>query len=74
MNQQLTVGGIIIFAFVLWTYGINGSPDMKKTINMFLFVLLMSIIILRWETIRPFIIKDSIASKADEMQTGGTRA
>jgi hypothetical protein len=60
LNDQptLTIGGIIGFAFLLWSFGINGSPQTRKMINMFLFVLLVSIVMIRWNIISPFFIKN----------------
>ncbi|MNI20178.1 hypothetical protein D3C73_736480 [compost metagenome] len=79
MNQRFSVAGIIIVAVLLWVYGINGTKEIQKTINSFLFVLLASIIILRWDKISPLIFKNGTTNVTkpvvpDKIQTGGTRA
>lgn len=56
-SSKFTLGGIIAVGVLLWLAGTNGSAELKKTINFFLFVLLLSIVLLRWDVIRPLILK-----------------
>lgn len=57
-SSQFTLFGIIIFAAVLWLSAQSGSVDMKKTINGFLAVLLLSMILLNWSKISPIFFKE----------------
>lgn len=57
MNYQFTVGGVIVLGVVFWAASQNATGEARKTYNLFLFVLLMSMIILNWSKISPLILK-----------------
>lgn len=52
-----TIVGIIIFGIILWTYSQNATGQIRKLINGFLGVLLLSMILLNWSKIKPIFFK-----------------
>lgn len=57
MAYEFTVGGLIVLGVIFWAASQNASGDARKAYNMFLFVLLFSMIILNWSKISPLILK-----------------
>jgi hypothetical protein len=58
MNATFTKLGLLLFAVILWASAQSASAAGKKTINLFLLVLLTSIILLRWANLKPLLIKE----------------
>lgn len=57
MNAKFTTGGVIALGIGFWALSQSATGAAKSTYNTFLFVLLMSMIILNWAKISPLIIK-----------------
>jgi hypothetical protein len=57
MNSEFTVGGLIVLGIVFWAGGQSAQGSAKHTYNLFLGVLLTSMVILNWSKISPLIFK-----------------
>lgn len=55
--MSFTAGGMIVLGIVFWAAGQSAQGPARSTYNMFLGVLLTSMVILNWSTISPLIIK-----------------
>jgi uncharacterized membrane protein YiaA len=59
MNKSsFTLVGIVVFSIVLWNASQNASGSIRKLVNGFLGVLLLSMVILNWSKISPIFIKN----------------
>lgn len=59
MSQQFTAGGIILVGVILWAVSQSASADLKHVINLFLLVLLSSMVLLNWGKISPLFFKQA---------------
>ncbi len=57
MSYNFTVGGLIVLGIVFWAGGQSATGPARHTYNLFLGVLLVSMVLLNWGTIGPLIIK-----------------
>lgn len=55
-KTRFTALGIIVVAFALWLGGTSANGDARHAINLFLVVLLASMILLNWNRIGPLFI------------------
>ncbi len=55
--MNFTAGGLIVLAVIFWAGGQSATGAARHTYNLFLGVLLFSMIILNWKVIGPLIIK-----------------
>lgn len=59
MNKSsFTLVGIVVFSIILWNASQNASGSIRKLVNGFLGVLLLSMVILNWSKIGPIFIKN----------------
>lgn len=56
-GYSFTPLGIFLAAVALAFAGTTGSPDMRRMVNLFLGVLLLSMILLNWQHIGPLFIQ-----------------
>ena len=56
-NAEFTTGGLIVLGVVFWAIAQNAEGKGKSTLNLFLFVLLTSMVLLNWAKISPLILK-----------------
>lgn len=57
MNPRFSTFGIIVVAILFWLTAQNGSPSIRSIINRFLGVLLLSMILLNFNKIKPIFFK-----------------
>lgn len=53
-----TIAGVLILSLAVWIGAQNASPHGRKFLNLFLFVLLLSIMILRWNELSPLVFRN----------------
>lgn len=68
-NSNFTIGAIIGLGVLFWIVGINGEKETRKAINYFLLVLLASMLLIRWDDIRPMFFKSGTTTAT--AQNGG---
>ncbi|EPZ43831.1 hypothetical protein [Alicyclobacillus acidoterrestris] len=57
MNTQFNAIGIATVAIIFWITAQNASGDARTMFNLFLGVLLLSMVILNWSKIQPIFFK-----------------
>lgn len=54
---------IVVLGGGLWIWAQQAPPDQKKAINAFLGVLLFSMVLLRWDELKPIVLQQSTAKE-----------
>ncbi len=54
-SQRFTVVGVILLAVLFWVFSQTAQGEARKVYNLFLLVLLVSIIFAKWSVIEPLI-------------------
>lgn len=56
-TESFTILGIIVVGIVLWVSAQSATGDARHAINLFLIVLLVSMVLINWYKISPLIFK-----------------
>lgn len=56
-GEKFTTLGIMVVGALLWIAGQTGGKDARDMINMLLALLLLSIVLMRWDVVKPYLFK-----------------